>query len=141
MENHAHQFIDHNQITSHYVDGEAASIGIKGLFGSKSFFDKAGNLICHTEYNPLGGKTVFNAFDLNHVYKSTHTCDGNIKIYQPGDVGLHITHKNNATIGDSNGNTQFISHDLGQGFYSVMSFSDPLLHLSDYEIPELYFNE
>lgn len=138
MEHHAHQFLDNGGITTHSVDGELASIGIKGLFGGKTFFGSDGHLIGHVEPNAFGGKSIYHGLDPNPISRLIPTPDGYSDANHPGSDSLHLMKLGNTTVGTHEGNTQFMAYDLGHGFPSVMSFSDPLLHLTDYLMPQLH---
>ena len=138
MENHVHQYTHHNGVTTHSIDGEQASIGIKGLFGGKTFFGSGGHLIGHSEPTLHGGTNIYQGQNLNPIAKLVHTPDGFADANHPGHDGLHILKIGNSTVGTHDGNTVYVSHDLGHGFHSVMSFGDPLLHLSSYSMPPLH---
>ncbi len=140
MEHHIHQFIDQGDTTNHYVDGHLASIGIKGLFGSKTFFDSHNHPIGHTEPNPMGGKATFDAH--NHLIGHT----------EPNSTGgKAIFDSHNHLIGHTQANSQgghdvwhgshlaASTQDIGHGFSTVMSFADPLLHIGEYSMPSLHF--
>lgn len=139
MEHYVHQILEHGDMSSHHVDDHLASTGIKGLFGGKTFFGGDGQLIGHTEPNAFGGKNVFSGLDPNPIAQTVATPDGHANLAHPGEDGLHILKIGNATSATHDGSPVYVAHDLGHGFHSVMTFSDPLLHLSEYSVPSLKF--
>jgi hypothetical protein len=134
MHDHIHSYTDHNDLSTHHVDGELTSIGIKGLFGGKTYLSPDGHMIGRTEPNVLGGKDTFHEarlVDHNVSYKN-----GVIDPLHPehsyttikGLGGTHIQHADGSEVH---------YQDLGHGFTSVMNFSDPLMHISSYKVPPI----
>ena len=123
-------------MSEHVVDGHLASIGIKGLFGGKTYFDHNGHMIGHTEHNRLGGRDVFHGAKL---------VDHTVPFRSGATDPLHPGHSYTTIKGIGGEHVQYADgssaqiQDLGHGFASVMSFSDPLMHLASYTIPHLHF--
>ena len=136
MENHVHSFYDHGNVSDHFVDGHLSSIGIKGLFGSKAYFDHEGHYLGRTEPNVFGGKSTFH--------------DGNLVDYTVPfkNVVLHPMHTELTSsvikgldghdIHHADGSSTHVAN-LSDGFTSVMNFTDPLLHIAAYKIPPILF--
>jgi hypothetical protein len=128
--------LNQGDISNHIVDGDLASIGIKGLFGAKTFFGSDGQLIGHTEPNTLGGKDVWDGTHL--VSKTIPTQDGYTDLIHP-ENSVEFTHVGNTTTAMTADGHHFVIQDLGHGFHTVMNFADPLMHIGEYSMPGLKF--
>ena len=136
MEHHIHQFMDQGDIVTHNVDGHLASIGIKGLFGTKTFFGSDGHLIGHTEPNILGGKDFWDGTHLKSKTVPTH--DGYTDLIHPNN-SVHFNQLGNTTTAMTADGHQYVMQNLGHGFHTVMNFADPLMHICEYSMPGLHF--
>lgn len=128
--------MNQGDISTHNVDGHLSSIGIKGLFGSKTFFGSDGHIIGHTEPNILGGKDVWNGTHL--VSKTVPTQDGYNDLIHP-EHSVHFNHIGNTTTAMTADGHQFVIQNPGNGFHTVMTFADPLMHIGEYSMPGLHF--
>ena len=135
MDHHVHSFHDHGNMSFHSVDGHLASIGIKGLFGAKTYFDHHGHQIGHTQPNVFGGKDVWHGTKLTHVTAPTKT--GITDLLHP-DHAVHTVKIHGLTTHHQDGHMTHIFH-TGNEFASVMNHSDPLMHVAAYKVPPIHF--
>lgn len=131
MEIHNHHFVDHGDLSSHYVDGELTSLGIKGLFGTKTYFAPDGQIIGHSEPNLYGGRDVWHGTEL--IEKSAPTKVGHVDLLGGHDPSV-VTKIGSEEMG-TDGSGGYVAYDLGHGFSTVMSHADPLLHVGEYTMP------
>lgn len=129
-----HQILHSGNLSDHLADGEHISTGIKNAFSDHYFMGDGSHESVYPD--AAGGKVVYHDGQMyERVVPDGH---GSHNVY---DGQMHLK----ATIGPEINHGHTVFHDglvvssqlLGHGASTVMHYSDPLLHLSEYSMTKL----
>jgi hypothetical protein len=124
-----------NLLHEHTVDGEHVATSMKNVFGGETFI-KDGRVIAESRENFQGGVDVYHG--TTQVIHTEHGVMGGQDVYHGTDlVGHTATNAHGGIDLTHHGFPEISSIPLDHGFTSVMVHDDPLLHTSEYQVPEL----